>query len=33
MLNKITPTEADARQLNDGLHQLRADLIELGEIF
>jgi thymidylate kinase len=33
MVKKITPTDTDARQLNDGLHQLKADLIELGEIF
>lgn len=33
MLTKVTPTDADAQQLNDGLHQLKADLVQLGEIF
>jgi len=33
MLKKVTPTDADARQLNASLHQLKNELIQLGEIF
>ena len=33
MLKKITPTDADARQLDASLHQLKNELIQLGEIF
>jgi hypothetical protein len=33
MLNKITPSDADAQQLNDSLHQLKKNLIQLGETF
>jgi hypothetical protein len=33
MLKKITPTDAEARQLNAGLHELKDELIQLGEIF
>lgn len=33
MLNKITPSEADAQQLQESLQQLKNDLIQLGETF
>lgn len=33
LLKKVTPTDADARQLNEDLHELKDDLIELGENF
>jgi DNA invertase Pin-like site-specific DNA recombinase len=33
MLNKITPTDADARQLHESLQQLKSHLIQLGETF
>ncbi len=31
MLKKITPTDADALQLNASLHQLKDELIQLGD--
>lgn len=33
MLNKITPSDADAQQLHESLHQLKNQLIQLGEPF
>jgi hypothetical protein len=33
MLKKITPNDADAQELNAGLQRLKADLVELGEVF
>ena len=33
MLNKITPSKADAQQLHENLQQLKNDLIQLGESF
>ena len=33
MLNKITPSDADAQQLHESLHQLKNHLIQLGETF
>ena len=33
MLQKITPNDADAQQLDEGLQRLKADLVELGEVF
>lgn len=33
ILNKITPTEADAKELNDSLDELKANLVKLGETF
>ena len=33
LLKKVSPSDADARQLNDDLHELKDDLIKLGESF
>ena len=33
LLKRITPTDADARELNIRLHELKDDLIQLGEVF
>ena len=33
MLKKITPNDADVQELNAGLQRLKADLVELGEVF